>query len=132
MILRVNAVYAIIVFFFFLLQIFLPETLGTLCLQFCWLVKNWVTFTFISPEDLKICQNLMTLTRMQAESQRKHICKSQNFKNESQFGQEVIKQLGKLLPVALSQKRGSAYIISHVSLTTTLIVILLNASSKCD
>ena len=87
---------------------------------------------FISPEHLKICQNLMPLTRMQAESHRKHICKSQNFKNESQSGQEVIKELGKLLPVALSQKRRSAYIMSHVSLTTTLIVILLNASSKCD
>lgn len=86
MILRVNAVYAIIGFF--ALDLSARDFYGTLCLQFCWLVKNWV---MVSPEDLKICQNLMTLTRMQAESQRKHICKSQNFKNESQFGREVIK-----------------------------------------
>ena len=76
---------------FFALGLSAREFFGTLCLDLYWLVKRQIRLMFISPEDLKICQNLITLTRMQTESQWERICKSQNFKNESHFGQEVIK-----------------------------------------
>lgn len=67
MTLMVNAIYAFVVSF--ALGLYTRKLYGTLCLNLCWLVKGQIVLVFISPKDLKICQNLIKLTRMQAESQ---------------------------------------------------------------
>lgn len=67
MTLMVTAIYAFTGFF--ALGLYARKFYGTLCLRLCWLVKGQIALVFISPEDLKICQNLIKLTRMQAESQ---------------------------------------------------------------
>ena len=75
MILRVNAVCAIIVFCFrSFCQRILWDFVPSVVLACQELGIGYVHFNL--NEDLKICQNLMTLTRMQAESQRKVKVKS--------------------------------------------------------
>lgn len=84
----VNAIYAFIVF---VLGLYARKFYGTLCLNLCKLVKGQIDLVFISPEDLKICQHLIKLTRLQAESQWEHISKIQHCKTVSHFDREVVK-----------------------------------------